>query len=261
MQPQMADAEAEAEAEAEADTEPEAAAEAEAEAEAAAPRCQDSCRLSWLGLAVGVPLGRSAGGAEAQGKHQAEQACYPVGRQVSSEVMRLSNGFKARMVQRMSGPEGLTATALAAETGLGQTTLSRWKRQAATILAMSEGDKRAPSKQPPDGRPAEEKFRLVMQAASLSDKELGEFLRREGVHESHLSAWRKEMLEALSGTNKPSVRARSGTQDAKRVKALQRELRRKDKALAETAALLVLQKKVQALWEEEDDDTEDSGGK
>jgi hypothetical protein len=100
-----------------------------------------------------------------------------------------------------------------------------------------------------------------MQAASLSDKELGEFLRREGVHESHLSAWRKEMLEALSGTNKPSVRARSGTQDAKRVKALQRELRRKDKALAETAALLVLQKKVQALWEEEDDDTEDSGGK
>jgi hypothetical protein len=49
--------------------------------------------------------------------------------------------------------------------------------------------------------------------------------------------------------------AKQDTGDSKRIKALERELRRKDQALAETAALLVLQKKVRAIWGDEDDDT------
>ena len=41
----------------------------------------------------------------------------------------------------------------------------------------------------------------------------------------------------------------------KRIKDLEKELLRKDRALAEAAALLVLKKKAQDLWEDEDDDT------
>jgi transposase-like protein len=95
----------------------------------------------------------------------------------------------------------------------------------------------------------------VNEARELSDHELGEFLRREGLHEETLVAWRKAAEEAALEALQPSgpVRARSG--DRKRIKQLERELQRKDKALAEAAALLILKKKVQAIWGDEDDDT------
>jgi len=174
--------------------------------------------------------------------------------------MEYSQGFKARMLQRMNGPEAITATALGREVGVAQSTLSRWNRQAATIVAMSKDDKSDHPGLPPEKRPAEEKFRIVMEAARLSDEELGTYLRREGVHESHLQIWRKEMLGALDGPVRPSPKRRRATAEAKRIKALEKELRRKDKALAEAAALLVLQKKVQALWEDGDDGTGGSSG-
>jgi hypothetical protein len=91
-----------------------------------------------------------------------------------------------------------------------------------------------------------------MEASKLGAQELGEFLRREGLHEETLEEWRGAALEALQPTAAP--RARGG--DRKRIKQLEREIARKDRALAETAALLVLQKKVQAIWGDGDDDTD-----
>ena len=96
----------------------------------------------------------------------------------------------------------------------------------------------------------EEKLQLLAQAEGLAGDALGEFLRREGVHEADLAEWRSAALVALGPRSKPPV---SG--DAKRVRELERELLRKDKALAETAALLVLKKKVQDYWGDEDDST------
>ena len=87
-----------------------------------------------------------------------------------------------------------------------------------------------------------------MEASRLRDEELGAFLRREGIHEATLAEWKAVVLEALGPQKKTSA-------DSKRVRELEKQLRRKDKALAETAALLVLQKKVQAIWGDEDDDT------
>ena len=159
------------------------------------------------------------------------------------------------MVQRLAEPDAITAADLAKEVGVAPSSLSRWKSEAGTILDMANKTRKDNHKQPPNKRPAEEKLRIVMEAAQLSDKELGAFLRKEGVHESHLEAWRRSMLEALSSTSKASKGARRGSSEAKRVKALERELRRKEKALAETAALLVLKKKAQAIWGDEDDGT------
>jgi transposase-like protein len=161
------------------------------------------------------------------------------------------------MIQRLAEPDAITAVDLAKEVGVAQSSLSRWKRQAGTILDMANNTStdNHNHKQPPNKRPAEEKLRIVMKAAQLSDKELGAFLRKEGVHESHLEAWRKSMLEALNSSSKASKGARRGSNDAKMIKALERELRRKEKALAETAALLVLKKKAQAIWGDEDDGT------
>jgi hypothetical protein len=87
-----------------------------------------------------------------------------------------------------------------------------------------------------------------MEASRLRDEELGALLRHEGIHEAVLAEWKATVLEALGPQKKANA-------DSRRVRELEKQLRRKDKALAETAALLVLQKKVQAIWGDGDDDT------
>lgn len=113
-------------------------------------------------------------------------------------------------------------------------------------------EKKAPKNdRRPEDWSAAEKLAAVMEASGLRDEELGEFLRREGLHEAQLTQWRQAALEALGG-GKPSRVAAEG----RRVRELEREVQRKDKALAEAAALLVLQKKVRAIWGDGDDDTD-----
>lgn len=154
-------------------------------------------------------------------------------------------------------PAGPTATQLSHDVGIGQPTLSRWLRQATTVDPVSKRRKRpsAPKQTPdqkrPEDRIAEEKLRLVLEANGLREADLGEFLRRHGLHEADLAAWREAAIAGLGAAQTPQ--GRSG--DARRVRELEKELRRKDKALAETAALLVLQKKVRAIWGDGDDDT------
>ena len=99
-----------------------------------------------------------------------------------------------------------------------------------------------------------------MEACSLDDEQLGAFLRSKGLHQTHLDQWRSQMLNALQNSSSKK-KARRNTVDAKRIRALEKELNRKDKALAETAALLVLKKKVQQIWGDEDDLTARSNGK
>lgn len=102
----------------------------------------------------------------------------------------------------------------------------------------------------PDDLSPLEKLRLVTEASTLSDDELGEFLRRNGIHEVQLENWRKKAEEALAKKNR-----RTKSPDAKRIRELEREINRKDKALAEVTALLALKKKLEALFGDEDEST------
>ena len=170
-------------------------------------------------------------------------------------MQEYSEKFKRKMVQRMSGPMPTSATALSKEVGVAQGTLSRWLLVAGTIGAMSDKKKdllhESPGPRRIEERSPEDKLRMVMEAARLPESELGAFLRREGLHGADLDAWRASMLGAL----KPATNKHAKSVEARRVRELETELRRKDKALAEAAALLILQKKVRALWGDEDDDT------
>ncbi len=80
---------------------------------------------------------------------------------------------------------------------------------------------------------------------------MGAFLRKEGVHQAQLDEWRAAAEQALDVT----VAAKAEATHAQELAALRKELARKDKALAEAAARLVLRKKLEALWGDEDDDT------
>lgn len=158
------------------------------------------------------------------------------------------------MVKRMAGTEGISATALARETGIAQPTLSRWLRQASSVGVMShEGSQHESGKQSGGQRKwtTEEKLRVVVGASGLSDAELGAFLRREGVHEAQLKEWRAAVAGALGTTSEP----RKNSREAKRIRELEKDLRRKEKALAEVTALLALKKRVHEIWGDEDDST------
>jgi transposase-like protein len=171
-------------------------------------------------------------------------------------------GFKARMVQRMVGREAISASALADEVGVAQSTLSRWLRAASvpspTVppMAKKKQNPSTPRSQPRRGRTAEDKLRIVLDASGLSEEALGAFLRREGIHEAQLKEWRAKVLEAGVGALKaPHAKRSDRTPEARRIRELERELHRKDKALAEVTALLALKKKLQAIWGDEDDAT------
>lgn len=166
------------------------------------------------------------------------------------------------MVEKLAGPNGMTSVALAAETGVPQPTLSRWLREATTLRARmakrtdDEEQKIAAAEGP--SRTPEEKFSLVLEAASVPEAELGEWLRRKGIHAAQLEDWR---AQAMSGLKAKDEQRKDKAADARQIRQLERELARKDKALAEAAALLVLQKKVQAIWGDEDDDTDEKKDK
>lgn len=170
--------------------------------------------------------------------------------------MQYSNGFKARMVRRMAGAEGISATALAKEVGVSQATLSRWLRGASTVGAMGGGqNNREGGGKSPRRWTAEEKLRVVNEAARLSDTELGAFLRKEGVHQAQLDEWRVVIAEAAKNALSGSKRRAKVSPESKRIQELERELLRKDRALAEVTALLALKKKAQEIWGDGDDDT------
>ena len=166
--------------------------------------------------------------------------------------MKYSTAFKSKMVQKMLG--GRSANSLAQETGMHQPTLSKWLRDASRLQAVKrrrQDEKTTTEGRRPEDWSAEEKLEAVLEGKRLSGAELGEFLRGRGLHEEQLREWEASAVASLRGR-----KSTGKSPDAKRVKELERELQRKEKALAEAAALLVLRKKLNALWGDEDASTE-----
>ncbi len=77
---------------------------------------------------------------------------------------------------------------------------------------------------------------------------VGEYIRRVGLHSFHLEQWKKEIMDGLMQSTQPKRKNTELCELKKKVKELERDIRRKDRALAETTALLVLQKKAQLIW-------------
>jgi transposase-like protein len=173
--------------------------------------------------------------------------------------------LKTKVLSRLVGPHAVSATALSREVGISQGTLSRWLREAGTVAPVMVENKEKQQPTPERSRrrtqdwTPEEKLRVVLESMKLSDAELGAFLRREGLHEVQLREWHDAVIEAgreaLGGGDRSTSKRRK--KEAKRVRELEKELRRKEKALAEAAALIVLEKKLQTLWGGEDDDTDE----
>ena len=159
-----------------------------------------------------------------------------------------SVAFKQKMVQRLTGNNAVSASQLAREAGVRQQNLSRWRQEARSLPIMADKPKPAAVRE----WTVEQKAHVLAEASHLDGEELTAYLEREGVKLAEYEQWRIALDEgggASAATNK-------------RIRQLERELARKEKALAEVAALLVLKKKVEALYgEDEDDDTNEENEK
>ncbi|MNN02891.1 hypothetical protein D3C81_1155630 [compost metagenome] len=103
--------------------------------------------------------------------------------------------------------------------------------------------------------PAEIKFAVVLEASGLSEIDLGEYCRRKGLYPEQITAWRQAFITGQKSEKVQQKEDREQSRkDKKRIQELERELRRKDKALAETAALLVLRKKLNDYWGTDNED-------
>jgi transposase-like protein len=99
----------------------------------------------------------------------------------------------------------------------------------------------------------EQKLKVLMETSTLSESELGAYLRKEGLFSQQLEEWKKDFISSLNSTG--SLKSTKDDRDQK-IKSLEREILRKDKALAEASALLILQKKVNLIWGNGEEDEE-----
>jgi len=158
--------------------------------------------------------------------------------------MKFSDGFKESIVEKLLMPGGKGASELSKETGVSKQTLYNWRDKYGNAEDIIKSTIRSPRHWNP-----KDKYNAVLESATLSDDELGRWLRKTGLHSDHLELWKKEIEQMVSSSKEKEELRKL----RKRNKELEKELRRKEKALAEMAALLTLKKKAEMIWGGEDE--------
>lgn len=147
-----------------------------------------------------------------------------------------SKEFKDSIVEKILNRGERTISSVCEETGILQGTATKWLRVYGKVGIQ----------QKPRGSmkwSAEAKLKAIVDTTSLSENDLGIYLRREGLYSNQVTEWRAEIIKNFRMRSKFKKDARD-----EKIKILERDLLRKDKALAEASALLILQKKVDLIW-------------
>jgi transposase len=160
--------------------------------------------------------------------------------------MQHPESLRIKVIERaLSG--GVTQDALAEEFGVSRSSIQNWLRQ----YRQSGGQRVAPKEKSPQSWSRSQRLDALLETHGMSEEQRGAWCRQRGVHTHQLEQWRHELIDSDSGSVTGAAETRSLRQENK---ALKKELRRKEKALAETTALLVLKKKAADIWGETEDD-------
>jgi len=159
-------------------------------------------------------------------------------------VARYGKEYKDRVVARLLPPESAPVERVSSEVGVSASTLERWLAEALEAASGAE---------PRRVWTAAARLQAVIATAALDETAKSAWCREQGVYGQELAQWSASALGALAEP-KAAASAASNAADRRRVKELERELRRKDRALAEAAALLVLSKKLSAIFHEDADE-------
>lgn len=165
-------------------------------------------------------------------------------------MARYSEEFKYSIISRMMPPKNESVLQISKETGLSEVTLHKWKKQARAKGIDVPGREVKTEKWS-----TKDKFSTVVETATLTEIELAEYCRKKGLYVEQVHAWRDACMQANGGVAQQATQLQKDVrQRDKEIKSLSKELRRKEAALAEAAALLVLGKKANAIWGENEDE-------
>jgi len=149
------------------------------------------------------------------------------------------------VLKKMLPPNNRSIAALAKEEGISDATLYNWRQQ-----ARNTGRLMPDSDNTPEGWTSRDKFTAVMETAALSEAEIAPYCRQRGLYPEQLGAWRTACEQANDWSRASDKQLKAATRaDRKKMRQLEKELTRKEKALAEAAALLILRKKLDAMFE------------
>ena len=155
-----------------------------------------------------------------------------------------TEGFKESTIQKIMMPGGPSIMEIAEKTGVHHTSIRQWKRKYVNRVAMKKTKK---------CWTPEEKLQAINETSAMSEHELGEYLRKNGLHSADLKEWKRASLAALKSVGRPK-KDPEVFDLRKEKKDLERNLNRKDKALAEMSARVILLKKRNLIFGDEEDD-------
>lgn len=161
-------------------------------------------------------------------------------------MTRYSAEFKEQMVRKMMPPTNQSVASIHRETGIATPSLYAWKR-----LFQSRGYVVPAKTSQPDGWDNKAKLAAVIETALMNEVERSTYCRERGLYVEQLDAWKAAFEQAgdTATADSPALLAA----ERRKTRILEKELHRKEKALAEVAALLTLSKKAQAIWGTDED--------
>jgi transposase len=163
---------------------------------------------------------------------------------------RYSEEFKEQAVRKMMSPNAMSVAQVSRDTGVSEQALYNWRNR-----FRNEGKAVPADPSNPENWSGENKLAVVIETAGLNEEALAEYCRRKGLYVEQIARWRESATAGAEKQRSLSAEERRESQkDRKKIRKLEKELRRKEKALAEAAALLLLQKKAQAIWGDGEDD-------
>ena len=157
-------------------------------------------------------------------------------------MARYGQAFKDRAVARLLPPESAAVEVVARELGVAVVTLERWRADALSMPARERA------------WTAAARFEAVLATAAMDETSKSAWCRENGVYPQELEQWRQAATQALAEPEDARASHRETKADRRRIKELERELHRKEKALAEAAALLILSKKLEGIFPKDKDE-------
>ncbi|MEZ8050655.1 MULTISPECIES: transposase [unclassified Vibrio] len=165
-------------------------------------------------------------------------------------MSRISVERKEAILKKLLPPYSMSVKEVSEEEGISTATLYHWRQQLRRSGAAVPN-----SNTSSEQWSAQTKLAIVAESYSMTESELSQYCREKGLFPEQIQSWRSECMQGFKSSKEQEAEAKKQAKaDKLEIKELKKDLRLKEKALAETAALLVLRKKLRAFYGEEPED-------
>lgn len=164
--------------------------------------------------------------------------------------VRYSQEKKEAIIKRMMPQNNESVAQISKEEGISNVTLYKWRKEARAAGVATPGNG-----QTSENWSSQDKFLIVMETFAMNESELAEYCRKKGLYREQIESWKSVCLQANEQSFDEGKKLNGVLkEEKKRAKQLEKELQKKEKTLAEAAALLLLRKKAQAIWGDDEEE-------